>query len=144
MCHQRGHVASSARSVALRAQHHRFPCSWICSLRQWPMRSTAMARQHKAGAWRWPAARSCAAASRCAWWQRHITDLPDSMLCSPSQWARRITAMPKQPPATSCIGSPCRLKGPAGPLAPSCRSQSSSISAERRVNRQDRSAPEKN
>ena len=71
-----------------RTQHHRFPFLGLCRSGQWPMRSTAMARHHQAVAQLRPATRSCAAASRCAWWQRHITALPCSRLCSPSQWAR--------------------------------------------------------
>ncbi len=54
-----------------------------------------MARHHEAVAWHPLAARPCVAASRYAWWQRHITALRCSMLCSLSQWARRNTAMPK-------------------------------------------------
>ena len=77
-----------------RTQHHRFPFSVLCRFGQWPMRSTAMARHHEAVAQLRRAARPCAAASRCALWQRHITALPCSMLCSLSQWALRITAMP--------------------------------------------------
>ena len=47
-----------------------------------------MARHHEAVAWLRRVAWPCVAASRCAWWQRHITALPGSILCSLSQWAR--------------------------------------------------------
>ena len=41
--------------------------------------ATAIARHHKAVAVQPPSSRPCAVASRCAWWQPHITALPCSL-----------------------------------------------------------------